>query len=100
LRYSLWLLGLCNLLIVSLFIGPLAGLFCGDANTRALALVAYVCLTASYWPSLRYYGRASLWALALPVIAVMYLAMTWTSALRYWRGDRSRWKNRVYSVAE
>jgi hopene-associated glycosyltransferase HpnB len=100
LRYSVWLLGLCNALILSLFIGPLAGLFSGGANTRAIALVAYVCLTASYWPSLRYYGRASLWALALPIIAVIYLAMTWTSALRYWRGDRSRWKNRVYSVAE
>jgi hopene-associated glycosyltransferase HpnB len=100
LRYSVWLLGLCNALIVSLFLGPLAGLCFGDANTRAVALVAYVCMVGSYWPSLRYYGRASLWAPTLPVIAVFYLAMTWTSALRYWRGDRSRWKNRVYSVAD
>jgi hypothetical protein len=34
--------------------------------------------------------------LSLPLAATLYLAMTWTSALRYWRGERSRWKNRVY----
>ena len=100
LRYSPWLLALCNALILSLFLGPVAGLLLGGADTRAVALVAYACLAGSYWPSLRYYGRASAWAPALPLIALLYLAMTWTSALRYWRGDRSRWKNRVYAVAE
>jgi len=100
LRYSVWLLALCNALILSLFLGPLAGLVWGDGNVRAIALVAYIYLCGSYWPSLRYYHRSSAWTPALPVIAVFYLAMTWTSALRYWRGDRSRWKNRVYSVEE
>jgi hopene-associated glycosyltransferase HpnB len=100
LRYSIGLLALCNALIGSLFLGPLAGLIWGDANVRAIALVAYVCLVGSYWPSLRYYRRSCAWAPTLPIIASFYLAMTWSSALRYWRGDRSRWKNRVYSVAE
>jgi hopene-associated glycosyltransferase HpnB len=100
LRYSVWLLALCNLLIASLFLGPLAGLIWGDANARAFAFMAYACMTGSYWPSLRYYQQRSAWALSLPVIATLYLAMTWTSALRYWRGDRSRWKNRVYAVGE
>jgi hopene-associated glycosyltransferase HpnB len=98
LRYSIFLLAVCNLLIVGLFLGPLTGLLVGDANARACALVAYVAMVGSYVPSLRYYGLASVWALLLPLIASLYLAMTWTSALRYWRGDRSRWKNRVYSV--
>ncbi len=100
LRYSVWLLALCTLLIASLFLGPLAGILWGDGDTRAFALVAWVCMFGSYWPTLRYYGRSAAWGPVLPAIAVFYLAMTWTSALRYWRGDRSRWKNRVYAVEE
>jgi hypothetical protein len=30
------------------------------------------------------------------LIAGLFLAMTWTSAIRYWRGERTRWKGRVY----
>ena len=32
----------------------------------------------------------------LPVAAFAYLLMTWTSALRYWRGERSAWRGRRY----
>jgi len=32
----------------------------------------------------------------LPVTGLLYVAMTWTSAIRYWRGERSRWKGRSY----
>ena len=34
-----------------------------------------------------------------PLGASLYLAMTWSSAIRYWRGMRSRWKGRVYAAA-
>jgi hypothetical protein len=27
----------------------------------------------------------------------LFLAMTWSSALRCWRGQRSHWKGRTYS---
>jgi len=32
------------------------------------------------------------------LIGAMYLGMTWSSAYRYWRGARSTWKGRVYSL--
>ena len=51
---------------------------------------------ASYLPTLKFYRRSSLWALVLPVTATLYLAMTWTSALRYWGGRRSQWRGRIY----
>jgi hypothetical protein len=54
-------------------------------------------MLASYGPILRYYGRSVLWAPMLPFIAGLYLFMTWSSALRYWRGKRSEWKGRVYA---
>lgn len=98
LRYSGWLLGLCTVLMLALFLGPLAGIAWGDANAFSVAAVAIACMAASYWPTLRYYQRGGAWVCLLPAIAALYLAMTWTSAWRYWRGNRSRWKNRVYLV--
>jgi hopene-associated glycosyltransferase HpnB len=62
-----------------------------------LALTAWLAMTVSYLPMLRYYRLSPLWALLLPLSAVLYLAMTWSSAIRYWRGVRSQWKGRVYS---
>jgi len=38
------------------------------------------------------------WALLLPLGAGLYLGMTWSSAIRYWRGVRSQWKGRVYDA--
>ena len=40
------------------------------------------------------------WTLTLPIAGVLYLAMTWSSALQYWRGTRATWKNRSYDTAE
>jgi hypothetical protein len=36
------------------------------------------------------------WALLLPITAALLLAMTWTSAIRYYHGERSNWKGRSY----
>jgi hypothetical protein len=55
---------------------------------------------ASFVPTIRFYGLAGGWTLTLPLAAGLYLAMTWTSALRYWRGERSRWKDRSYARLE
>lgn len=63
-----------------------------------LAWVAWAAMTLSYVPMLRYYRMSPGWALLLPLSALMYLGMTWSSAIRYWRGVRSRWKGRTYSA--
>lgn len=97
LRYSPALLLLCTLLLVLVFVVPVLGVFSGGSTALA-ACIALAAMLASYLPVLRYYDRHWAWALSLPLAATMYLAMTWTSALRYLRGERSRWKNRVYDV--
>ena len=61
-------------------------------------LLAWLCMTLSYLPILRYYQLSLCWALLLPFSAAFYLGMTWSSAVRYWRGVRSRWKGRVYNT--
>lgn len=99
LRYSSGLLVACTLLMGLMFWGPVAGLFAADRVTWALSVLGCAGMARAYVPTLIYYRRHPAWALTMPLIAGLYLAMTWTSALRYWRGERSRWKNRVYSRA-
>ena len=96
LRYSLLLLVLCSCLMVTAYWGPLLAVFSVDPRTQMLGAAAAAAMAFTYMPTLRYYDRALLWVLALPVIASLYLAMTWSSAIRYWGGERSHWKGRSY----
>jgi hypothetical protein len=43
-------------------------------------------MVALYLPVLAFYRRSSLWALALPLVAVFYLGCTLYSAQAYYRG--------------
>lgn len=95
LRYSTALLLLSTALMAAAFGLPLASLT-GPPSARFLGLVALVAMMASYLPTLRYYRLSPWWCLTLPVSGGLFLAMTWTSAWRYWRGERSRWKGRAY----
>ena len=95
LRYSPALLLLCTLLMALAFWAPIAGL-AGPLPAQIAAAVALAAMSACYLPTLRYYRRSPGWALALPLIGTLYLAMTWHSALRDWGGRRSEWKGRVY----
>jgi hopene-associated glycosyltransferase HpnB len=97
LRYSVVLLVLCTVALAAAFWLPVIGLFAPLALARWLAAAALVAMVVSYLPSLRYYGLPGLWAITLPVAGTLFLAMTWTSAVRYWAGTRSRWKGRTYS---
>jgi len=36
----------------------------------------------------------------LPGAGCLFLGMTWSSAIRYWRGRRSQWKGRQYGTDE
>jgi hopene-associated glycosyltransferase HpnB len=98
LRYSIPLLVICTALLVISFLVPLAGLFSSQASIVLTAAVALIAMGITYWPTVRYYNLPTVWVVTLPFAACLFLAMTWTSAVRYWRGERSRWKNRSYDV--
>jgi hypothetical protein len=70
----------------------------GSGSTRLCGAIAFAALTTSYLPTIRYYRLHPLWSLTLCPAACLFLAMTWTSARRYWSGERSRWKNRSYDT--
>ena len=68
----------------------------GGAGASATALAGIAMMAGTYVPTLRYYDLSPAWALALPLAGTFYLAMTWSSAIQYWRGGGARWKDRSY----
>ena len=104
LRYSLLLLALTTLLMAVLFAGPIvavvAGVAAGRAGVVLLGVVAIAAMGLAYLPTARFYARPAAWVITLPAAAVLYLAMTWSSAVAYWRGTRATWKNRRYAATE
>ena len=97
LKYSSWLLLATTLAMLLSFWLPWAGLFSPHLPLRIIAIFGVFAMTWSYLPMLRYYRRSIFWVPMLPLISGLYLLMTWSSALRYWRGMRSEWKGRVYA---
>jgi hopene-associated glycosyltransferase HpnB len=97
LRYSIWLLLATTFAMLLAFWFPWAGLLSSSLTGRGFAVVGVFAMLTSYLPTLRYYRRSILWAPMLPFIAGLYLLMTWSSAMRYWRGQRSEWKGRAYA---
>jgi hypothetical protein len=98
LHCSVGLLALCTLVMVLVYGVPAVMVVSSNSLIRYLSLASLVIMFVTYVPILRFYDRSPMWALCLPLTAALFLAMTWTSALRYWRGERTRWKGRVTSV--
>jgi hopene-associated glycosyltransferase HpnB len=101
LKYSSGLLLLAMALMAATLVAPAVGavtaVVTGDARLGALALGAWLAMTAAYLPVVRFYRLAIPWAVTLPVAGALFLAMTWSSAVTYWRGTRARWKTREYA---
>jgi hopene-associated glycosyltransferase HpnB len=98
LRYSPVRLLVCTALLAAAFWSPVAALVAPDPRARWVGLAALAALAASYAPTLRFYRLSPAWALALPLVGTLYLAMTWSSALRHWRGIGARWRGRSYAA--
>ena len=96
LRYSPVLLALTLLAMAVVWLAPAGSILFMRGWTFAFGLVAFGLSVISYMPTLGRYGRNRLWALALPLIALFYIAATCGSALNYWRGQGARWKSRAY----
>src|SRR5215510_11162762 len=96
LQYSVGILLLCTLVMVLVYQVPVIMVASSNILIRHLALISLAIMFLTYVPILRFYDRSAAWALGLPLVAALFLAMTWTSAIRYWRGERTRWKGRIY----
>jgi hopene-associated glycosyltransferase HpnB len=100
LGYSVVILSLTLIALSLVWWVPAGAILFGHGRQRAFGLVAFGLAAASYLPTLARYGRNRLWAFALPLIALFYMAATLSSALNHWRGRGARWKRRAYDTAD
>jgi hypothetical protein len=96
LRYSIALLLTATVLMAVTLLAPPLLAIAASGATAAIGAAAWLALGAAYLPVARFYRLAPAWALSLPLAGALFLAMTWSSALNYWRGTRATWKNRRY----
>jgi hopene-associated glycosyltransferase HpnB len=97
LRHSWLRLVLAVAAMLVVFVAPPAIVVAADAPAAAVAGVAWLAMAIAFQPTLRLYARAPLWGLALPAIALVYVAFTVDSALAHARGRGGGWKGRVYA---
>jgi len=95
LGYSpLMLLGCTLGMALTFLAGPLLAL-AGTGLPQLLGGVVWAMICISYQPILRFYRRSPLWGVALPAIALAYMAFTLDSAYQHGRGRGGLWKGRV-----
>ncbi|WP_405654360.1 glycosyltransferase [Streptomyces sp. NBC_00019] len=101
LRHSLPLLAgtVAGLALIYLVppVALVAGLVAGSTATAVLGGLAWLVMTGTYVPMLRYYRQALWLAPLLPFTAFLYLLMTVDSAVQHYRGRGAAWKGRTYA---
>ena len=109
LRYSPWLLAGTVAGLAFLYVLPPAGAIVGlaagvtatpaaaapAAAAAAAGLAGWALMSLTYLPMLRLYRLSPLRAPGLPLIALLYAAMTVDSARRHYAGDGAEWKGRT-----
>ena len=77
----------------------LLGLVWGNGRITVAGLFTWALMTLAYLPTIRLYQLLPLWAVSLPLIALLYNLMTLDSARQHWQGKGSAWKGRVYPAS-
>jgi hopene-associated glycosyltransferase HpnB len=65
-----------------------------------IGAAAWLLMALAFLPMIRLYGLSPLWAPALPLVALFYVAATIDSARRFHAGHGGEWKGRAYGPAE
>ena len=97
LHRSIVLLCACTLLMIAAFILPLFGISQGGMAMFA-GMLALMIQYACYQCTVHYYNVPMAYTLALPLVGVLYLLMTWSSACRHFFRQGASWKDRHYSL--
>ncbi len=98
LRYSALYLAITLAGLTLVWLVPVWEVVFGHGWRFAGGLAAFLVATGSYLPTLARYRQNRLWALALPLIALFYMAATVGSAVNHWRKRGVSWKNRAYGA--
>jgi hopene-associated glycosyltransferase HpnB len=101
LEYSTWLLaGTIAGLAITYLAPPAITLLVPPGAARAMGALAWLLMTATYLPAVRYYRQPWFWAPLLPAISIFYSCATLWSALAYWRGRGGMWKGRAAAAPQ
>ena len=95
LGYSVLMLAGTLLGMFLTYIAPILLLFAYDSTAMAVGFAAWLLMTLSFLPTVRFYRLSAVWAPGLPLTAVFYTYATWLSAVRYWMGRGGLWKGRA-----
>ncbi|MER6531346.1 glycosyltransferase [Streptomyces sp. NPDC001508] len=96
----LLLLGTVTGLALVYLVPPVALVVGAATGSTAAALtgaLAWLVMTGTYVPMLRYYRLPPWLAVVLPLTAFLYLLMTVDSAVQHYRGRGAAWKGRTYA---
>jgi hopene-associated glycosyltransferase HpnB len=96
LGYSKLALILCTIVMLVSFSLPVINLLFPPVSVKLLSTFCLAGMMLSYLPTLRFYGISGWWALTMPLVGTLFLAMTWTSAIRHWLGETAKWRGRTY----
>ncbi|NUM34772.1 MAG: glycosyltransferase [Candidatus Brocadiae bacterium] len=101
LKYSYIRLSGCTLIMLIAFAMPILGsffpLFAPVSPLLFLpGFIAWLLMSITYLPTIQYFKVFPAFALTLPLSGLLYLAMTLSSAKRYFLGTKSHWKGRDY----
>jgi len=100
LRYSALLLALTIIGLALVWLVPPWEILFGHGWRLVLGVTACMLAAISYMPTLARYGQNRSLSLALPLIVLFYMAATLGSAMNYWAGRGTTWKNRAYGAGE
>jgi hopene-associated glycosyltransferase HpnB len=77
------------------YLAPIALLFAHNSIARILSLAAWLLMSLTFLPTVRFYRLSPLWVPLLPIAALFYAYATWLSAVRYWLNRGAQWKGRA-----
>lgn len=76
------------------YVAPVILTFSSHPIAWRISLAAWILMTLTYLPTVRFYRLSPLWSPLLAGAAAFYSYATFLSAVRYWRGRGGQWKGR------
>jgi hopene-associated glycosyltransferase HpnB len=95
LRYSAGVLFFAVAGLLLTYIAPVLLAIFERGWPRALGALAWLMMSLTFLPIVRYYRLSQAWAVSLPAAAVFYTYATLLSAVRFWLGRGGQWKGRT-----
>jgi hopene-associated glycosyltransferase HpnB len=77
------------------YLAPVALAVLASGAAQLVGIFTWLLMALALAPTLRFYGLSTLWGLALPAIAAIYMSFTIDSAYQHARGRGGMWKGRA-----